>query len=106
MHGIGKGRKPGARNKSKVERLIDMIVTATDQEPSVTVDLLQEHWDVMKNRMDRGQDPVRSEFGDGNKVLDRYMRKTGLQEPGVRDTLKHVMQIVRKPPTVSDIDKS
>ncbi len=106
MHGIGKGRKPGARNKSKVERLIDMIVTATDQDPSVTVDLLQEHWNVMKSRMDRGQDPVRSEFGDGNKVIDRYMRKAGLQEVTVRNTLKRVMSIVRKPPTVSEIDKS
>ena len=29
MHGIGKGRKLGSRNKSKVERLVDMIVTVS-----------------------------------------------------------------------------
>ena len=104
MHGIGKGRKSGARNKSKIERLVDMIVTATDQDPSVTVDMLQEHWDIMQSRLKKGQDPVRTEFKDGNKVIDRYMRKAGLGESMVKNTLKKVMQVVKKPPTVSDID--
>ena len=27
-HGIGKGRKPGIRNKTKVERIIDAVVAA------------------------------------------------------------------------------
>ena len=52
MHGISKGRKLGSRNKSKVERLVDMIVMATDADPQVTVDLLQEHWDVILRFID------------------------------------------------------
>ena len=83
-----------------------MIVTATDQDPSVTVEMLEEHWQVMQGRIDRGQDPVHTEFTAGNKVIDRYMRKTGLIESGVKDTLKAVMKVVRTPPTVSDIDAS
>ena len=105
MYGIGKGRKPGARNKSKVERLVDMIVVATDQDPSTTVDLLQEHWDVMQSRIDKGQDPVRNEFADGNKVVDRYIKKSGLSDGKVKAVLSKVMEVVRKPPTVSLLDK-
>ena len=105
MHGIGKGRKVGARNKSKVERLVDMIVMATDADPQVTVDLLQEHWNVMQNRINKGQDPVRNEFLDGNKVSKRYNKKAGLTEVSVKNTLSKLMDIVRKPPTVSKIDK-
>ena len=105
MHGIGKGRKPGSRNKSKVERLVDMIVMATDADPQVTVDLLQEHWDVTQSRVKRGQDPIRNEFLDGNKVRDRYTKKAGLADVGVKNTLTKLMDIVRKPPTVSKIDE-
>ena len=105
MYGIGKGRKPGARNKSKVERLVDMIVVATDQDPSVTVDLLQEHWEVMRSRIDKGQDPVRNEFADGNQVIDRYIKKSGLSDSKVKRVLSKVMEVVRKPPTVSLLDK-
>ena len=104
MHGIGKGRKPGARNKSKVERLVDMVVMATDSDPQVTVDLLQEHWEVMQSRIDKGQCPVRREFLDGNKVHDRYTKKAGLLEKGVRTSLNKLMDIVKNPPTVSKID--
>ena len=105
MHGIGKGRKPGSRNKSKVERLVDMIVMATDADPQVTVDLLQEHWDVMQNRINKGQDPIRNEFLEGNKVRDRYTKKAGLADINVKNTLGKLMDIVRKPPTVSKLDK-
>ena len=105
MHGIGKGRKIGARNKSKVERLVDMIVMATDADPQVTVDLLQEHWSVMQSRINKGQDPVRNEFLEGNKVSNRYNKKAGLTEVSVKNTLSKLMDIVRKPPTVSKIDK-
>ena len=105
MHGIGKGRKIGARNKSKVERLVDMIVMATDADPQVTVDLLQEHWNVMQSRINKGQDPVRNEFLEGNKVSNRYNKKAGLTEVSVKNTLSKLMDIVRKPPTVSKIDK-
>ncbi len=105
MHGIGKGRKVGARNKSKVERLVDMIVMATDADPQVTVDLLQEHWNVMQSRINKGQDPVRNEFLEGNKVSNRYNKKAGLTEVSVKNTLSKLMDIVRKPPTVSKIDK-
>ena len=105
MHGIGKGRKTGARNKSKVERLVDMIVMATDADPQVTVDLLQEHWDVMQSRINKGQDPVRNEFLDGNKVSNRHNKKAGLTEVTVKNTLSKLMDIVRNPPTVSKIDR-
>ena len=105
MHGIGKGRKPGARNKSKVERLVDMIVMATDQDHTVTVDLLQEHWDIMQSRIKKGQSPVRNEFSDGNKVSDRYVRKTGLNDSKVKVVLSKLMEVVKKPPTVSILDK-
>ena len=105
MHGIGKGRKTGSRNKSKVERLVDMIVMATDADPKVTVDLLQEHWDVMQSRIKKGQDPIRNEFLEGNKVSNRYSKKAGLTEVSVKNTLGKLMEIVRNPPTVSKIDK-
>lgn len=105
MHGIGKGRKPGSRNKSKVERLVDMIVMATDADPQVTVDLLQEHWDVMQNRVKKGQDPVRNEFVEGNKVMDRYSKHAGLTNAIVKGSLSKIMEIVRNPPTISKIDK-
>ena len=80
MHGIGKGRKPGARNKSKVERLVDMVVMATDSDPQVTVDLLQEHWEVMQSRLDKGQCPVRREFLDGNKGRFRWRTLASCKE--------------------------
>jgi len=105
MHGIGKGRKTGARNKSKVERLVDMIVMATDADPQVTVDMLQEHWDIMQSRVKKGQDPVRNEFIDGNKVMNRYSKKAGLANAIVKGSLSKLMDIVRNPPTISTIDK-
>ena len=106
MHGIGKGRKLGARNKSRVERLVDMVVSAAGHDSSVVVDLLEEHWNMSHSRLEKGQDPIRNEFADGNKVLDRYLRKSGMGHPIVRDALKQAMDVIRKPPTLTDIDRS
>ena len=82
-----------------------MVVMATDADPQVTVELLQEHWDVMQNRIKKGQDPIRNEFLDGNKVYDRYTKKAGLTDVSVKNTLSKLMAIVRRPPTVSKIDE-
>ena len=49
-HGIGKGRKPGIRNKTKVERIIDAVVAAGGGTSEDTVALLEEHYQAEQRR--------------------------------------------------------
>lgn len=87
-HGIGKGRKPGVRNKTKVERIIDAVVSAAGGTAEDTVGLLEEHYQTEQRREERGQDPVRHEFLQSNKLLPVYLQEFGLNEPGSREAMK------------------
>ena len=89
-HGIGKGRKPGVRNKTKVERIIDAVVAAGGGTAEDTVSLLEEHYQTEQRREGRGQDPVRYEFLQSNKLLDVYLQEFGLNEPGSREAMKNL----------------
>ena len=46
MHGVGKGRKPGARNKTVAERIIDLVVMSSGGNHSDTLNILQDHWNA------------------------------------------------------------
>jgi len=88
VHGIGKGRKPGIRNKTKVERIIDAVVAAGGGSAADTVMLLEEHYKTERRREDRGQDPVRHEFLESNKLLPLYLQKFGLDNPSSQEAMK------------------
>jgi len=88
MHGIGKGRKAGIRNKTKVERIIDAVVAAAGGSGGDTVTLLEEHYQTEQRREERGQSPVRHEFLQSNKLLDVYLQEFGLSEASSREAMK------------------
>lgn len=104
MHGVGKGRKKGARNKTTVERLIDMVVIASGGTHQDTINLLSDHWDKSNNRLNKGQDPVRREFKTGNKFSDRYINSIGMNNKEVKSVLGNLLNLAKNPKTVSTID--
>lgn len=104
MHGVGKGRKPGARNKTVAERIIDIVVMASGGNHSDTVDILEEHWNASVNRQTRGQNPIRGEFAEGNKFSDRYLESIGMNSAQVHHTMSNLVQLAKNPKTVSTID--
>ncbi len=91
-HGIGKGRKAGIRNKTKVERIIDAVVAAAGGSAEDTVTLLEEHYQTEQRREGRGQDPVRHEFLESNKLLPVYLQQFGLDNSGSREAMKNLYQ--------------
>ena len=103
MHGIGKGRKSGARNKTVAERIIDLVVVSSGGSHKDTLNILQDHWDASSARKNRGQNPVRIEFADGNKLSDRYLNSIGLNSSAVKDTMKQLISLANNPKTVSNI---
>ena len=104
MHGVGKGRKAGARNKTAVERIVDMVVMASGGSHLDTLNLLEDHYAAEKNRMNRGQNPVRVEFSTGNKFSDRYLKSTGMDKDSVRLAMANLISLSKNPKTVSVID--
>ncbi len=105
MHGVGKGRKPGARNKTVAERIIDLVVMASGGNHKDTLNILQDHWDASLSRRSRGQNPVREEFADGNKFSDRYLHAIGMGSNDVKSTMKGLLRLANNPKTVSTIDE-
>ena len=105
MHGVGKGRKPGARNKTVAERIIDLVVMSSGGSHNDTLDILQDHWDTSANRKNRGQNPVRAEFADGNKFSDRYLHAIGMASSDVKKTMSQLLTLANNPKTVSTIDE-
>ena len=101
---VGKGRKPGARNKTTVERIVDMVVMASGGNHSDTLDILEEHYSVEQKRLERGQNPVRVEFSDGNKFSDRYLKSVGMDSDAVKDAMSNLLNLSKNPKTVSLID--
>ena len=104
MHGVGKGRKPGARNKTVAERIIDLVVMSSGGNHNDTLDILQDHWDASAARKNRGQNPVRTEFAEGNKFSDRYLHAIGMGSNDVKNTMSQLMKLANNPKTVSTID--
>ena len=104
MHGVGKGRKPGARNKTVAERIVDLVVMASGGNHSDTVDILEEHWNASVGRQNRGQNPIRNEFAEGNKFSDRYLDSIGMSSPAVHSTMSDLIKLAKNPRTVSTID--
>ena len=104
MHGVGIGRKPGARNKTVAERIIDIVVMASGGKHSDTVDILNEHWKTSVNRQKRGQSPIRNEFAEGNKFSDRYLEHIGMASPAIHSTMAELVRLAKNPKTVSTID--
>ena len=90
MHGVGKGRKAGIRNKTKVERIIDAVVAAAGGTAQDTVSLLEEHYQAEQRREDRGQDPVRYEFLQSNKLLPVYLKEFGMDEPSSKAAMENL----------------
>mgnify|MGYP004408790739 CR=1 FL=1 len=104
MHGVGKGRKAGARNKTTVERIIDMVVVASGGSHHDTLSILEEHYNVEQNRLKRGQNPVRVEFANGNKFSDRYLNSVGMNDKKIKSAMKNLVKLSKNPKTVSVID--
>jgi len=104
MHGVGIGRKPGARNKTVAERIIDIVEMASGGDHSDTVDILEEHWKTSINRQNRGQDPIRIEFAEGNKFSDRYLKSIGMSHPACSVIMSDLVNLAKNPKTVSTID--
>ena len=104
MHGVGKGRKPGARNKTVAERIIDLVVMSSGGSHNDTLRILQDHWNVSDNRKNRGQNPVRTEFADGNKFSDRYLHAIGMGSSDVKETMNQLLTLANNPKTVSTIN--
>lgn len=104
MHGVGKGRKLGARNKTAVERIIDTVVIASGGSHSDTVALLSQHWHASLNREKRGQEPVRIEFNNGNKFSDRYLNAMNMNSNEVKTAMENLINMSKNPKTVSIID--
>jgi len=104
MHGVGKGRKPGARNKTVAERIIDLVVVSSGGTHEDTLSILQDHWNASASRKNRGQNPVRTEFADGNKFSDRYLNAIGMASSDVKDTMSRLLKLANNPKTVSRLD--
>ena len=104
MHGVGKGRKSGARNKTVAERIIDLVIISSGGSHSDTLQILQDHWDASSSRKSRGQNPVRTEFADGNKFSDRYLNAIGMDGENVKSTMGQLLKLANNPKTVSTID--
>ena len=105
MHGVGKGRKPGARNKTVAERIIDLVVMSSGGSHKDTLNILQDHWDASASRKNRGQNPVRTEFADGNKFSDRYLNAIGMASSDVKSTMSRLLKLANNPKTVATIDE-
>ena len=104
MYGVGKGRKTGARNKTVAERIIDLVVMSSGGTHDDTLNILQDHWDASASRKNRGQNPVRTEFADGNKFSDRYLHAIGMGSSNVKKTMNQLLTLANNPKTVSTID--
>ena len=105
MHGVGKGRKPGARNKTVAERIIDLVVMSSGGGHKDTLNILEDHWRASTSRKNRGQNPVREEFADGNKFSDRYLHAIGMGSSDVKNTMSRLLKLANNPKTVSNIDE-
>jgi len=105
MHGVGKGRKPGARNKTVAERIVDIVVMASGGNHHDTVKILEDHWHASINRENRGQNPIRDEFMNGNKFSDRYLNSIGMKSAAIKDAMSKLMTLSKNPKTVSTIDE-
>jgi len=104
MHGVGKGRKVGSRNKTAVERIVDTVVLAAGGNHRDTVKLLSEHWQTSQRRELKGQNPIRSEFSLGNKFADRYLKAMGMGNNEIKIVMASLVDMSKNPKTVSIID--
>jgi hypothetical protein len=100
MHGIGKGRKPGTRNKTRVERIIDAVVTAAGGTPETTVDILEEHYKAEQNRAKTDRGAVRREFLDGNELLHRYLKNAGLTGASAENIMQSLLDYASNVSTI------
>jgi hypothetical protein len=93
MHGIGKGRKKGARNKTQLERMVEAIVTAGGGNYNDVVTILQDHYDAAVRRNQRGQNPVRSEFLEvENTLKEKYLTHVGLDSVAAQDAMEKLVE--------------
>ena len=93
MHGIGKGRKKGARNKTQLERMVEAVVTAAGGDYDDVVCILQDHYAAAQRRDERGQDPVRTEFLDVENLLkEKYLIHVGLDSTVARSSMRKLIE--------------
>lgn len=93
MHGIGKGRKKGARNKTQLERMVEAVVTAGGGDYDDVVCILQDHYEAAKRRSDRGQNPVRAEFLDvENTLKEKYLLHVGLDSNDAQASMRKLIE--------------
>ena len=92
MHGIGKGRRKGARNKTQLERLVEGVVLAGGGDYNQVVEILEQHYDASSRREERGQNPVRVEFLDvENNLREKYLKYVGLDSQEARSAMKNLI---------------
>ena len=93
MHGIGKGRKKGARNKTQLERMVEAVVTAGGGNYEDVVCILQDHYDASARREERGQNPVRTEFMEVENLLkEKYLIHVGLDSIDAQSSMKKLIE--------------
>ena len=93
MHGIGKGRKKGARNKTQLARMVEAVVTAGGGSYEDVVCILQDHYDASARRGERGQNPVRTEFLEVENLLkEKYLTHVGLDSTDAQSSMKKLIE--------------
>lgn len=93
MHGIGKGRKKGARNKTQLERMVEAVVTAGGGNYDDVVCILQDHYNASAKREERGQNPVRTEFLEVENLLkEKYLIHVGLDSTDAQSSMKKLIE--------------
>ena len=87
-----KGRKPGFRNKTEVERIVDAVITASGGTHEDTVSMLTAHYDTAKKREKKKKgSAIREEFTRGNAMNDAYLGAFGLLNKVVVDSLAQLV---------------
>jgi len=87
----GKGRKPGFRNKTQAERIIDAVITASGGTHLDTVNILTAHYATEQRRAETPRGAVREEFVEGNQINHKYLDAFGLTNEVVADSLAQLV---------------
>ena len=104
MHGIGKGRRKGARNKTQLERMVEAVVLAGGGDYTEVVGILDDHYNASSRRDARGQNPVRTEFLDvENNLRERYLSHVGLDSTEARDAIKNLIEYSKNTSPVTSL---
>lgn len=90
-----------ATRKTKVERIIDTVLTAAGMPESATAALLEEHWAEVNRRVARRGSAQRPEWSkEANSHRDLYARGVGADpdDPVIQDVFGRLVEVCISPP--------